>query len=84
MVTEQQDTAATVKGEAARQAVMLAFGIVSVLVMVWAQRAASDPDFGREQRMRAAKTSERMLARLAARAWRLAERARREYEQESA
>ena len=61
MVTEQQDTtAATVKGEAARQAVILAFGIVSVLVMVAAQRAAGDPDFYRSQRMKAAKASERM------------------------
>ena len=85
MVTEQQDTtAATVKGEAARQAVILAFGIVSVLVMVAAPRAAGDPDFYRSQRMKAAKASDWLLARLAARAWKLAEAARREYESESA
>lgn len=84
MVEQASDTAATVKGEAARQAVILAFGIVSVLVMVAAQRAAGDPDFYRSQRMKAAKASERLLARLAARAWKLAEAARREYESESA
>jgi|HubBroStandDraft_3_1064219.scaffolds.fasta_scaffold132622_2 hypothetical protein len=84
MVEQPESPAGAVKSEAARQAVILAFGVVSVLVMVWAQRAAGDPDFYRSQRMRAAKASERILARLAARAWRLAEAARREYDRESA
>jgi hypothetical protein len=84
VVSEQQDTAGTVQAEAARQAVILAFGIVSVLIMVWAQRASSDPDFYRAARMRTAKASERLLARLAARAWKSAERARRSYEQDTA
>jgi hypothetical protein len=80
VMPEQPATADTVQTEAARQAVILAFSIVGLLVMVWAQRAASDPDFGRTQKMAAAKTSERFLARLAARAWKLAERARLAYE----
>jgi hypothetical protein len=70
--------------EAARQAVVLAFGVVSVLIMVWAQRAAADPDFYRGQRMRAAKAAERALARLAAWSWSRAERARRAYDREAA
>jgi hypothetical protein len=81
---EQPTTSGTVQAETARQAVILAFSVVGVLVMVWAQRAASDPDFGRTQRMAAAKGSERLLARLAARAWKLAERARVAYESDSA
>jgi hypothetical protein len=80
----EQSTADTVQSEAARQAVILLFGVVSVLIMIGAQRAASDPDFYRTARMRAAKASERILARLAARAWKLAESARRDYESESA
>jgi hypothetical protein len=80
----EQTTSDTVQAETARQAVILAFSIVGVLVMVWAQRAASDPDFGRTQRMAAAKGSERIFARLAARAWKLAERARVAYESDSA
>lgn len=84
MVNEQPDTAGTVQAEAARQAVILAFSIVGVLIMVWAQRASSDPDFHRAARMRAAKAGERAAARLAARAWRLAERARRSYERDTA
>ena len=74
----------TAQNEAARQAVILIFGIVSVLLMVAAQRAAADPDFYRTVRMRAAKASERMLARAAACAWRAAERARLRYESDGA
>jgi hypothetical protein len=77
---DQPTTSETVQTEAARQAIILAFSIVGVLVMVWAQRAASDPDFGRTQLMAAAKGSERLMARVAARAWKLAERARLAYE----
>lgn len=72
------------QSEAARQAVILAFSIVSVLLMVAAQRAAADPDFYRAWRMRASKGAERMLAMTAARAWAAAERARLAYERESA
>ncbi len=74
----------TAANEAARQAVMLAFSIAGVLLMIAAQRAASDPDFYRGLRMRAAKCAERAAARMAAVAWRAAERARKAYEQESA
>jgi hypothetical protein len=52
--------------------------------MLWVQRHASDPDFSRSHRMRLAKNSERFWARLAARAWALAEQARLEYEREAA
>jgi hypothetical protein len=85
VVSEQADSpAVTAKAEAARQVVILAFGVVSVLIMVWAQRASSDPDFYRAARMRAAKAGERLAARVAARSWGLAERARRSYEADAA
>jgi hypothetical protein len=86
VVTEQasDSPAVTAKAEAARQLVILAFGIAGVLIMVWAQRASSDPDFYRAARMRAAKVSERLAARVAARSWGLAERARRSYESDAA
>jgi len=71
-----------VRDEAARQAVILIFGVASVLLMICAQRAAADPDFLRAQRMRAARALERMLATLAALAWNSAERARLRYEEE--
>jgi hypothetical protein len=83
-VTEPQTPVETAQNEAARQAVILFFGIVSVLLMVAAQRAAGDPDFYRSARMRTAKAAERVLARLAGVSWRAAERARVAYEQESA
>lgn len=82
MVNEPASDA--VQAEAARQAVILVFGIISVLVMVAAQRAAADPDFYRGQRMKAAKAAERGLARVAAWAWRRAERARLRYEDDTA
>jgi hypothetical protein len=74
VVTEQADS----------PAVTLAFGIAWVLIMVWAQRASSGPDFYRAARMRAAKAGERLAARVAARSWGLAERARRSYEADAA
>lgn len=77
-------TADTARDEAARQAVILAFSIIGVLLMVAAQRAAGDPDFYRTIRMRATKGAERLLAMAAARAWRAAERARQLYERDSA
>jgi hypothetical protein len=87
-VSEQPETVPTpgqtAQNEAARQAVILAFGIASVLLMIAAQKASGDPDFWRSCRMWAAKQRERFLARLAARSWRAAERARLAYERESA
>jgi hypothetical protein len=74
----------TAQAEAARQAVILVAGIISVLLMVAAQRAAGDPDFYRSARMAVAKRAERVLAVLAGRAWRAAERARVAYEREAA
>ena len=74
----------TAQNEAARQAVILVFGCVSVLLMVAVQRAAGDPDFCRTARMRVSKAAERALAMLAGRAWRAAERARAAYERDSA
>lgn len=86
-MSDQQPDAVPADGareEAARQAVMLAFSVVSVLLAVAAQRAAGDPDFYRTIRMRVTKGAERFLAMTAARAWRAAEAARLAYERESA
>jgi hypothetical protein len=76
--------AESAQNEAARQTVMLVFGVLSVLLMVAAQRAAADPDFYRRARMRAAKLREKSLARLAGWSWRKAEQARVAYDRESA
>jgi hypothetical protein len=84
VVTETPTPAETAQNEAARQAVILLFGCVSVLLMVAAQRAAGNPDFYAGLRMRTSKAAERMLARLAGVSWRAAERARVAYERESA
>lgn len=70
--------------EAARQAVILVMGALGLVVYVWVERHGSDPDFFRGHRMRAAKISERFWAKTAAACWRLAERARVEYERDSA
>ena len=69
--------------EAARQAVILVFSVIGVLVAIAAQRAAGDPDFYRGLRMRAAKAAERGHARLAAWSWRRAEQARVRYEDDA-
>lgn len=81
---EVPGAAEAAQSEAARQLVVLAFSVISVLLAVAAQRAAADPDFYRTIRMRVSKGAERFLAMTAARAWRAAERARRVYERESA
>jgi hypothetical protein len=80
----EYSAADTARGEAARLAGTLAAGIVSVLLMVAAERAAASPDFWRTARMRAARDGERILAALAGTAWRAAERARLAYERERA
>ena len=72
------------QAEVARQVVILLFSVAGVLLYVWVQRWAGDPDMVRSQRMRLAKGSERFWAKLAARAWKLAEAARLEYEREAA
>jgi heme A synthase len=79
---DQQPTPA--RDEAARQAIILAFSVVGVIVMIWAQRHASDPDAARTVRMRTAKGAERAYAHAAAWAWRQAERARLAYERDRA
>lgn len=79
-----ETTADAARTEMARQAVILVFSVVGVVVYVWAQRHASDPDATRTIRMRASKGGERFYARLAGWAWRQAERARQAYEQDSA
>lgn len=81
---EQTPAVEAAKTEAARQVIILAFAIVGTGIMIWAQRHASDPDFARSHRMRAAKQAERRFARLAAWAWQRAEQARLWYEQERA
>ena len=62
------------------QMIGLAFTIAAAVVVVMVQRYASDPDFERTWRMRAAKRSERFCASLAARLWSVAEKARLRYE----
>ena len=81
---EPQSPAETAKAELARQAVILVMGAAGLLIYVWVERHGSDPDFFRAHRMRAAKVSERFWAKSAAACWRLAERARVEYERDSA
>jgi hypothetical protein len=78
------ETSSVVKDETARQAVILIFGVVSVLVYVWANRVAAAPDFARSQRMQATKQAEKAWARLAAWAWARAEQARVAYEKDRA
>jgi len=77
--------------EAARQLVALAVTVMTVPLLVWLERAASDPDMARTMRMRAARVAERVAARAAAAAtlaagklWEAAERARVAYEAERA
>jgi hypothetical protein len=72
------------RAETARQVVVLLFGAASLVMYVWVQRWAADPDQARTWRMRAAKTSERGWARVAGWSWRRAEQARLTYERESA
>jgi hypothetical protein len=81
---EETSSSSVVKDETARQAIILIFGVASVLVYVWAQRWAADPDLARSGRMHASKRIERAYARLAAWAWHRAEAARRAYEKDRA
>jgi hypothetical protein len=69
---------------AAEQAIILAFSVVGLAVMIWLQRAGSDPDFARTMRMRSAKHAEKYYAKVAAEAWKRAEAARLLYESERA
>lgn len=82
------DTAVTpgeaAREEAARQLVILLFGLAGAIAFVWVQRSTADPDLARSWRMRAAKASERAHARLARWAWGRAEAARLAYEGERA
>lgn len=73
-----------VREEAARQAVALAFALAVLPLAVWVERKLSGPDAERQAKMAAAKGMERAAARVAARAWALAERARLAYERERA
>jgi hypothetical protein len=70
--------------ELTRQAIILAFGIVGLVVMAYAQRHATDPDMMRTHKMRASKRAERSWARIAAWSWARAEEARRAYERDCA
>lgn len=71
----------TPKQELTVQLIGLAALVVAGVIVSW-QRKLSEPDHWRSQRMRWAKTTERMLARSAGWAWRHAERARVAYERE--
>ena len=83
-MTEPGKPSEAAQEEAARQAVILVFGVAAVAAYVFVQRAVAGPDFLRTWRMRAAKAAERNFAGLAGSAWRAAERARRAYEAETA
>ena len=77
------ETAADVaRTEAARQLIILVFGIAGALAFVWVQRSAANPDAARSGRMRLAKSAERGWARLAAWSWEKAEAARVAYEKD--
>ena len=81
---EETTAGEAAKTEVARQVVILLFSAAGLVVYVWAQRRAADPDLERTARMRVSKSAERGWARLAGWAWRNAERARLQYERESA
>jgi len=90
-----EDAASAARTEAARQGVVLLFTVAGIIVSYigymklgkdfqQAQRNASDPDYERGQRMRQAKMTERMFAKLAWWAYRQAEKARVAYERDRA
>jgi len=64
------------------QAIILVFSVAGLIIYVWIQRHASDPDAFRRARMRSAKSSERAYARAAGWCWRRAEDARLAYERD--
>jgi hypothetical protein len=78
-----RDVSGAVREAAAVKVVELAAAcamVIVAVVMQVAQRRASDPDFTRTWRMRAAKQAERGWACAAGWAWRRAEQFRVEYE----
>jgi hypothetical protein len=74
--------AETARREAARQAVILAFGIVTIVIYTWGQRHLAKPDSARSVKMSVARNGERAYARLAAWSWKRAEAFRQAYEGE--
>jgi hypothetical protein len=76
----------TARRELVVQTIALVFGLTAAVALPIVQRNASDPDWWRLQKMRAAKTVERFYARLgwklAGASYRIAEQARVDYEQE--
>lgn len=80
-MNETDATKERAKQELAVQLIGLAALVVAGVIVSW-QRKMSEPDHWRSQRMRWAKATERGAARLAAWAWRHAERARVAYERE--
>ena len=81
MSEQPQETRERAKQELIVQLIGLAALAAGVVIASW-QRKTSEPDHWRSQRMRWAKATERGAARLAAWAWRHAERARVAYERE--
>jgi len=77
-------TGATVKDEAARQLVALAGGLVFIAAAVVVERAASDPDFARSLRMRAARAVEQLAGLTMRRAAEVADRAEQVYKRDCA
>jgi hypothetical protein len=80
----EQSAGESARRTAAEQAIILAFSVAGLAIMLWIQRAGSDPDFARTMRMRSAKHAEKYYARVAAEAWKRAEAARLLYESERA
>lgn len=67
------------RDETARQLVVLAAGLLFVGLASWLERWMSNPDAARTVKMHALHDAEVACARVAATAWRMAERARRAY-----
>jgi len=61
----------------------MAAAAVALPLLIWLERKMSSPDAAAELRMRAAKAAERLAATVAARAWQVAEAARRAYERDT-
>lgn len=72
------------RDEAARQVIALAGGLVFMVAAVLVERAASDPDFARTLRMRAALAAEAAAMRVARTAARIADLAHGAYRAECA
>ena len=71
-----------IRDETGRQLVVLAAGLLFVGLASWLERWMSNPDAARTVKMHALHDAEVAFARVAASAWRWAERARVAYQRE--